>query len=358
MPGFWTLHIVGWFAFAVAMVLSRIGVFPIAYMVVAKGAYALIGAIVALGLRVIYQRVLARERPITSLLMIGVVASYCAAIIWTATSNYVTLSFIDPLFRDGESVAVNLRRLTNGSLYDAFILLAWSLLYFGIKWQTALVAERERVLRAESMANEARLEALRYQINPHFLFNALNGVSALVLEQRTQQAADMLSRLAAFLRMTLESGRTTEVALDDELLFLRAYLAIEQARFGDRLQLSFDIDTEARRALVPVLLLQPLVENSVRHVIARSVDGGRIAIDANVAGDVVSVSITDQCEASRNDADSGIDAESLGIGLTNTRERLAALYGAGATLTFERLQPTGARVVIRLPYRRSTDHRA
>jgi LytS/YehU family sensor histidine kinase len=208
------------------------------------------------------------------------------------------------------------------------------------------------------MANEARLEALRYQINPHFLFNALNGVSALVLEQRTQQAAEMLSRLAAFLRMTLESGRATEVALDDELLYLRAYLAIEQARFGDRLQLSFDIDEQARRALIPVLLLQPLVENSVRHVIAHSVNGGTIAVEAHVLGHVMTLSITDQCESSGNAADSGADADSLGIGLTNTRERLVALYGAGATLTFERLHPAGARVVMQLPYRRSSDNRA
>ena len=353
MPGFWTLHVVGWLTFAAAMVLSRIGIFPIGYMIVAKGAYAVVGALVSLLLRFVYRRVLRTERPLTSLIAIGVLASYVAALLWTATANFVTISFIDSLFRDGPPVAINLRRLTNGSLYNAFILLAWSLLYFGIKWQQALVAERERVLRAESMVTAAKLEALRYQINPHFLFNALNGISALVLEQRTQQAADMLSRLAAFLRMTLEGGSTREVALDDELLYLRAYLSIEQARFGERLQLSLDIEPDARRALVPSLLLQPLVENSVRHVIARDVNGGRIALAASVHDDALTITITDHCSPD-SDAAAGNDSpDSFGIGLTNTRERLSALYGKRATLAFERLPGVGARVVIQLPYTRS-----
>lgn len=336
------------------MILSRVGVFPIGYMVAAKGSYAAIGAVVALLLRRPYQRILRSEPSLVRLIVVGIVASYLAALLWTVVANFTTHAWVDPLFRtDGRVVPITARTLTSGSLYNAFIMLAWSLLYFGITWQQALVAERERVLRAEALAHESRLESLRYQLNPHFLFNALNGVSALVLEQRTDQAAEMLARLAAFLRMTLEEGRAAEITLDDELLFVRAYLGIEQARFEDRLQVSFDIAPEARRAMVPTLLLQPLVENAVRHAVSVRVHGAVIDVAATVSEGELRLSITDHWrdEVSPPGAAGDEGSGSFGIGLTNTRERLAVAYGDRASLHFAHISD-GACVTIRMPFRR------
>lgn len=350
--GFRVLHLAGWTAFAVAMVGSRIGVFPLDYMIIAKGSYAVVGALVALLLRTLYRRLWARDLPITQLIVIGVVASYVAALLWTAVANAAAFAWIDPIFRaDARRVPITVRSLTNGSLYNAFIMLAWSLLYFGIKWQHALNAERERVLRAETLAQAARLEALRYQLNPHFLFNALNGVSALVLEQRTQPAAEMISRLAAFLRLTLEGGRADLVPLDDELILLRAYLAVEQPRFEERLRVSFDIAPHARRAQVPTLLLQPLVENAVRHAVSVRVGGATIGVNATVEAGRLRITVTDDADEATTASVDGSPARSFGIGLANTRERLAELYGDAASLDLVQTPGRGARVTIQLPFR-------
>ena len=130
-------------------------------------------------------------------------------------------------------------------MYNAFTMLAWSVLYIGIRYYAALQAERERSLAAEAAAHQAQLEALRYQINPHFLFNALNAVSTLVTERRNDEASRMLARVSDFLRLTLTAPVRDEVALADEIDYVRQYLEIERVRFGERLRTEFDVAPDA-----------------------------------------------------------------------------------------------------------------
>ena len=154
----------------------------------------------------------------------------------------------------------------------------WCSLYFSIKqWQQSC-KEKERLLRAESEVREARLLALRYQLNPHFLFNSLNAVSTLVLDGNARAATRMLAQIGDLLRASLDSEVTAEVTLSQELALTEGYLAIEQTRLGERLKIDMVVPLETRDALVPSMLLQPLVENAVRYGVAPLIEGGRIAI--------------------------------------------------------------------------------
>ena len=251
------------------MTFSRIGSFPLGYMIVAKSTLALMGVVVSLGLRALY-RVAGRGASVGRLLVVSVAASYLFAIPWTVGDNLLDV-VLSPWLLGREVHYGSAFQLLRGTVYNAFILLAWSMIYFGVRHQHELAETRERALRAESLAHQARLSALRFQLNPHFLFNAMNAVSTLVVEQRNAEANRMLSRLADFLRLTLEDAGRAESTLADELVYVRAYLEIEQVRFGERLRVRYDVPDDALLAELPPLILQPLVENAVKHAVAGGV---------------------------------------------------------------------------------------
>jgi two-component system, LytTR family, sensor kinase len=192
------------------------------------------------------------------------------------------------------------------------------------------------------------LQALQRQLHPHFLFNTLNGISALM--HRDVQAADrMLVRLSDLLRMALDRRSAQEVPLTNDLEFLAKYLEIEQARFGDRLAVRFDIDPETLDALVPNLLLQPLVENSVRHAVAARSEGGFVEVVARRAGDVLELKVRDNGPGLPKERTS---SPPRGVGLTNTRSRLEHLYGASQRLQFSETPGGGLTVTVVVPFRR------
>src|SRR5580658_4312630 len=229
------------------------------------------------------------------------------------------------------------------------VMLFWCTLYFGIQqWQES-AQERERRLSAEAAARQARLDALRYQLNPHFLFNALNAVNTLVLEGNATAATRMLTQIARLLRSSLDES-PGEVSLAEELAFTERSLAIEQIRLEERLQIELSIQTETRAALVPSLLLQPLVENAVRHGIAPLVNGGRIAIRSEVRDRRLRITVSNtgvrraaEVRAPRR--------QPRGIGLANTVERLRTLYGADHRLVLRWPEAGGCELLMDLPYR-------
>lgn len=183
----------------------------------------------------------------------------------------------------------------------------------------ALRAEGERLRRAAQAARDAELRALRYQLQPHFLFNTLNAISSLVSDDRKRDATRMIARLGDFLRTTLEETRGHEVTVADELAFTSAYLDIEKARLGERLLVDVHTGPGVLDALVPCLLLQPLVENAIRHGIAPRSVGGRVAIAVERDADVLRITV-------ENDVPHGHRPGDHGVGLANVRARLAALY--------------------------------
>jgi len=192
--------------------------------------------------------------------------------------------------------------------------------------------------RLSAQLTEARLGALRMQLHPHFLYNSLNSVLVLVRENDTAGAARMLELLGDGLRHILRSDRPHEVPLAEELRFLEEYLAIEEVRFSDRLRVEWSIDDRARDARVPDLILQPLVENAIRHVVSKRAEGGTVTIGARVDDRVLELSV--------RDGGDGIVTEREGVGLSNTKERLGVLYGDAASVTIR-----GSEVILRLPYR-------
>jgi two-component system LytT family sensor kinase len=209
------------------------------------------------------------------------------------------------------------------------------------------VRERElQVARLSEQLSGARFAALQAQLNPHFLFNTLNTVAVLVRDDDRTGAVRIVEQLGDVLRRTLSRHRTNEVTLAEELDLVRQYLAIEQARFSDRLRPTFDIAAAIASAAVPSFALQHLVENAIRHGIAKHADAGHVGVIARRDRDALEISVVDD--------GAGIDAEaaeSKGHGIENTRDRLRALYGDRASLTVARGATGGTVATLRVPYR-------
>ena len=214
------------------------------------------------------------------------------------------------------------------------------------------VEAREREVQIARMSEQlagARFAALQAQVNPHFLFNTLNTIAVLVRDNDRTRAVSIVERLSEVLRATLGRHRANEVRLDDEIKLVRQYLEIEQARFSDRLRPSWSIDPDVRNAAVPGFSIQHLVENAVRHGIARREDAGAIEIAARREGESLIVTIRDDGPGI------GIQPAPPSHGLANTRERLAALYGAAASLDVSRAPDRGTVATLRLPFRELTE---
>jgi len=227
------------------------------------------------------------------------------------------------------------------------------LIYFAVLGCTYaygyFVEAREREAEASRLVAqfaEARLGALRMQLHPHFLFNSLNTILVLVREQNTVAASRMLELLAEVLREVLRTDRPPEIPLTDELRLLEKYLAIQQVRFSDRLHVQWSIEDPARAALVPDLVMQPLLENAIRHGVAKRAEAGTVVISARIVANSLELSVRDDGPGMEPSV-----AEGGGIGLSNTRERLRALYGDAASLTIVSARSAGTQVVLRLPYR-------
>jgi signal transduction histidine kinase len=224
-------------------------------------------------------------------------------------------------------------------------LIGWSLLYFGINDGINLQAERRRASAAEAFAHEARLRTLQAQLQPHFLFNTLNSVSALIFDDRSQDAARMIAGLGALLRMSLQIADSPRIALERELEFVRQYLEIEKMRYGERLTYRFEVASPATSALVPTLLLLPLVENALRHGILPKRGGGLVVVRASVVEQMLELQIADDGPGWQSNA-----PESSGIGLANTSRRLEELFGDRARLTIGRGDTGGVTIDIAFPF--------
>jgi len=210
---------------------------------------------------------------------------------------------------------------------------------------------RERELemaRLSKQLSDARLSALEARVNPHFLFNTLNTIGVFVREGDRQGAARMVEHLSELLRRTLERHGSGEVRVEDELELARQYLAIEEARFSDRLRVSWEIDDGALGAAVPSFAVQHLVENAIRHGVARRPEAGQVTVSARRVGGTLEARVTDDGP--------GIAVEPpAGGGIENTRERLRSLYGEEASLTVVQGEGGGTVATLRIPYRELSD---
>jgi two-component system, LytTR family, sensor kinase len=241
-------------------------------------------------------------------------------------------------------------------VYWILVNLPWAVfLYFTVLgciyaftyYREARERESQQARLAAQLA-EAKLGALRMQLNPHFLFNSLNAITVMVRDENSRDASRMLELLSGVLRQVLQSGKRQHITLDEELKFIGKYLAIEQVRFPDRLRVQWSIEAAVRDVLVPEFILQPLLENAIRHGIAKSSASGVIEVNARADNDSLLLSVQDNGPGYRPVSDSG-------VGLANTRARLATLFGDEAQLRIFNHQEGGTVATLRFPLRRRID---
>ncbi|MFN3943694.1 MAG: sensor histidine kinase [Allosphingosinicella sp.] len=211
-----------------------------------------------------------------------------------------------------------------------FFFAAWAALYVAMSYAQQLRAADRRAALLAREAQDAQLRALRYQINPHFLFNTLNSLSSLILSQRTDVAEGMIMNLSTFFRTTLSADPTADVPLEEEIKLQRLYLDIEKIRFPDRLHVDIDIPATLLSQRVPVLILQPAVENAVKYGVAKSRRGVTIRITAWEEAGRLHIKVKDDGEAAGASLDDGPGG--TGVGLANVADRLYARYGRQAGL--------------------------
>jgi sensor histidine kinase YesM len=343
---FWILQSVGWGGYFVLRTLSNIANERVGSYIIHNALLTAAGYSITLLMAAAFRRLI-KMRPIYtwvgSIIIVGIAAAGFSAI---ETWSYA--SFVNPGFTP-EGM-----RFFGAILFTVSLLIAWSALYYSINFFILLEEQSDRLLRLESQASNAQLAMLRYQLNPHFLFNTLNSISTLVLLKQTERANAMLSRLSSFLRYTLVNESTGTVTLTQEIETLKLYLEIEKMRFEDRLRPHFHIDRHAMAAQLPSLLLQPLIENAIKYAVTPQEEGADISVEARRQADRVLITVFDTGPGS--DALYNVRAEqSTGVGLANIRDRLAQAYGDNHRFETQSDITGGFRVFIDIPYQYETE---
>ena len=313
---FWTLQIAGWVGYFLLRSLgglaNRMGISFILPTILVTVTGFSITLLMAWAYRAII-----RMKPVW-VWSLSLMILVTAAVLFSVIEVWAHATFYEPGWRPAGI------EFFGAILLTLAVLGAWSALYYGINYFLMLDEQAERFERMAAQANSAQLEMLRYQINPHFLFNTLNSISTLVLLSETERANTMLSRLSSFLRYSLVGEREGQATVAQEMQALKLYLEIERTRFEERLRTRFDITPEVLNARIPSLLLQPLVENAVKYAVTPLEEGADIWITARRLGDWLELSVAD---TGPGIGESRPTPAGTGVGLNNIRERLAQAYG-------------------------------
>ncbi|MGD2070839.1 MAG: histidine kinase [Gemmatimonadota bacterium] len=315
---------------------------PVLKLAAFKGGWTLIGWLIAEGLALLYRRTGVSRAGLPRAAVVVAPVSLAVAAAWVGVMAGIsiaiqgnTLLFFTPTFFP--FVLMN----------HVFIVMAWSGGYLALAYWRRSLAEEKRWLAAESEARAAQLQLLRRQLDPHFLFNALASVRALIADQ-PEAARRMVTRLSSFLRYALADEEHTWVRVSEELDILRAYLEIERVRFGERLEVTMDEDEGAAETLVPGMLLLSLVENAVKH--GEEVDGRlRVDISATLVDRELRLAVENSGRLNGDRAASdGASTRDGGFGLRNLRARLASAYPGRASLALSQ-EGDVVRALIRIP---------
>ncbi len=347
---FWRLQMIGWggamlLRSATAIANGR----PIDFLVGVVIA-TITGFSISTILSVIYANLINR-RPLVTWGATTLVLAVAVAV--SAYINAWTIS-LRP-----EASETSFTSLVLGVFYlDLTLLAAWSALYYAINFFLQVEEQNDRLERLEAQATSAQLAMLRYQLNPHFLFNTLNSISTLVLLKQTEPANAMLTRLSSFLRHTLVTQPGAKVTVAQEVETLQLYLEIERMRFEERLRTEFRIDPAAANACIPSMLLQPLVENAIKYGVSAQEEGARISLSAQLLGKMLRLTVSDTGPGLQGSRRGDIFANnpavdrsvSTGVGLANIRNRLAQAYGEDHRFVIETPPDGGFTVVIEIPY--------
>ncbi|NRA28953.1 MAG: histidine kinase [Parvularculaceae bacterium] len=365
---YWTFQLGGWLAFAALSYFSLTiwynpGQFTPAFHTLLQ---SLIGILVSHPLRWIARSVWTKN--VLTRAGVNIAAAIAASFIWTIV-RILTFTWLTGEVIDAED--------WGGWIFGSVIVFsAWSISYHALVYyrllaeqrEVAIVAERralearekareERLKRieAEKLSQAAELRMLKYQLKPHFLFNALNSVTALVQSGSREDATKMLARIGDFLRLSLEEDDSPVYTLEDELTMNGLYLDIERARFGDRLTTEFAVSDDSLSALVPKLLLQPVVENIMKHAVSKTLSQVHVLIKAATSSRMLTITIENTPARSEEGSSPQSVAPSLGIGLANVRERLQSMYTDQYRFDASETSDGGWRVELTFPDSVNTD---
>jgi sensor histidine kinase YesM len=337
---FWMLQSTGWGGYFLLRTLSGMANAMGWSFVLHTALLTATGYSITLLMAAAYRRLIRMKPLITWPVSITIVIVAAAA--FSAIETWSHATFVSPGARP-EGI-----RFLGSILLTFTLLVAWSALYYSINYYLLLEKQTDRLLRLEHQASSAQLAMLRYQLNPHFLFNTLNSISTLVLLKQTDRANAMLSRLSSFLRYTLVNEPMGQVTVAQEVETLKLYLEIEKMRFEERLRPCFEIDPTVAHARLPSLLLQPLVENAIKYAVTPQEEGADIRIVAKRDIDRVIITVSDTGPGAE---DHWVRAQqSTGVGLANIRDRLAQAYGPDHRFETESNIKGGFRVTIEIPY--------
>ncbi len=267
--GYLLLNVGGWLLFGIAMMIGSLDVMPWDVILATEPVYVLIGFLLSLLLGRVYDRLGVRPASFGRTLAISVAGSCAVGVLWNVAfyyyRHYGAVIIHSVIVGAPSSLSFRREWILDGALVHAVLpLFGWSLVHLGLQYNTALREQREQALRAVAAARDAQLRMLAYQLNPHFLFNTLNSIRALINEDR-QRAREMVTALSGYLRYALVERPLHVALLEEEVASVRGYLAIEQVRFEERLDARMEIEPAALRCEVPAFLLNPLVENALRH---------------------------------------------------------------------------------------------
>jgi hypothetical protein len=363
LSGYPLLSVGGWLLFGIAMMIGSLDVAPWDVILATESVYVLVGLLLAVLLARIYDRIGVRPGAFGRTLAISVVGSCVAGMLWNVAfyyhRQYGAATLHSLIIGAPSRLSFPREWVLDGALEHCILpLFGWSFIHLGLQYNTALREQREQALRAVAAARDAQLRMLAYQLNPHFLFNTLNSIRALINEDR-ERAREMVTGLSRYLRYSLVDRPLHVALLEEEVASVRGYLAIEHVRFEERLDARVEVEPAALHCEVPAFLLNPLVENALKYgaagtagaplvlrVEARLEEPNRLRLVVENTGR--------WAQATAPNAGEGDDGVAGGVGLANVRARLEALHPGDHRIEIDEADGH-VRVVVDLPARKRAE---
>lgn len=353
---FWNLQLAGWGGAFLLRAMSALANGQSWDLLAVILVTTITGFSISLVLSVIYRQLINRRAlvtwGVTGLVLMGAVIVHASIDAW-----------VQGIYYAGIRETTFAQRFIGLSYIPLTLLGGWSALYYATNYFLTIEEQTDRLERLEAQATSAQLAMLRYQLNPHFLFNTLNSISTLVLLGQTKPANAMLTRLSSFLRHTLVTQPGSQVTLAQEVETLKLYLDIERMRFEERLRTRFEIEDEACDAQMPSMLLQPLVENAIKYAVSPQEEGAEIAVTARVVGERVRMTVEDSGPGVDGPVQRDLlalaehrpdEPVSTGVGLPNIRNRLIQAYGENHHFETRSEPGGGFSVLIEIPFESET----
>lgn len=342
---FWTLQISGWIGYALVVFIAIIRPqfddpnLNLSGQIINLGIETLSGFVLS------YVSWLIIQKTVHLSLKRTLFISFSSAALLGVVFNIIKLaSYKTVVYHQVWYENLNMLEFGGWFLFSVSTMFIWTAIFFIMLYNNKLQKEHEMLLRAQTSAKESQLQMLRYQLNPHFMFNTINAISTLIYRKENDTAGEMLDKLSSFFRYSLDQNTDKMSSLKKELALLDLYLSIEKVRFGEQLEVLIDVDATALKAQVPSLFLQPIVENAIKYGVEARKGKGVVSISVKNQGDQLIINVIDSGKESKKISESG-----FGIGLTNTKERLMTMFNQQCDLSIEQHE-YGAKVTIVMPY--------